>query len=144
MYLSAKHVEMSNRYLDDDSVRKAAESLGQKLFTHFRSKDGKVSSQVRNLQQITVSATRFADIEDFVKSQMGKNGEEAQAWRAIGEDVLKQLHQLREKAKLISEDEHLRLATRLHLARGWVRAVVGAYLFKKAMDELDRQGPGHD
>ena len=42
---------------------------------------------------------------------------------------------------LIVEDsrtqaEHLRLLLRLHLARGWVRGVVGAYLYAKAQKEM--------
>ena len=45
----------------------------------------KISSQVRNLQQISCSAPRFADIEDFVKNQMGKGDKNSKKWKAVGD-----------------------------------------------------------
>ena len=47
-----------------------------------------IRAQIRNLQQITCSATRFADIEDFVKNQMGKEGKDKPQWRNLGDNVL--------------------------------------------------------
>ena len=109
-------------------------SLGQRFFEQFGSDRGKVSTQVRNLQQITCSATRFADIEDFVKNQMGKGDKK---WMEVGNDVLKQLSQLRDRSEKIAEDADDRMAVRLRLARGWVRAVVGEYLYRLAQQQME-------
>ena len=108
--------------------------LGEKLFTQFRSEKGNASTQVRNLQQIACSATRFADIEDFVKNQMGRGD---QKWKAVGNDVLRQLSRLRKHSEAIDADDANRMAFRLRLARGWVRAVVGDYLYRLALDQMD-------
>ncbi len=77
---------------------------------------------MRNLQQMAVSATRFADIEDFIKSQMGRKTGAYKAWRAVGYDALKQLEKLRDQAKTIATDQEQQHQLRLQLARGWVRA----------------------
>ena len=64
--------------------------LGERFFEVFDydRRSNHISTQIRNLQQITCSATRFADIEDFVKNQMGKKmGKEAK-WRELGDKVL--------------------------------------------------------
>ena len=113
-------------------------SVPQKIFDIFQSKNERVSSQVRNLQHITLSALRLADIEDFVKNQMGKSTGESSNWRAIGEDILNHLDQLRVKAReFIPNGNPIdQLQLRLYLARGWVRAIVGAYLFQKAIAEM--------
>lgn len=143
--LSAELVQQADSFLDMDEQHKAFEQLGQKLFHAFGTdKEGRISTQVRNLQQMAVSATRFADIEDFVKNQMGKekkdNANRPGPWHRIGDDILDQLTKLREQANRMTTDEGQRLLLRLHLARGWVRAVVGAYLYAKAQKEME---PGH-
>jgi hypothetical protein len=84
-----------------------------------------------------VSATRFADIEDFVKNQMGRNAGPYREWRQVGDTILQQLRELRKAADQFTPDPGQRLLLRLHLARGWVRAVVGAYLYAKAHKEME-------
>lgn len=136
--LTPELLQAANTFLDTDQQHQAAERLGRRLFETFGvDKEGRVSSQVRNLQQISVSATRFADIEDFVKNQMGRKAGAYQEWRKVGNKILKQLGELREQAKRSANDEGQRLLLRLHLARGWVRSVVGAYLYAKAQEELE-------
>ena len=108
-------------------------TLGKELFTQFGSDKGKISTQVRNLQRIACSARRFADIEDFVKNQMGKGNRN---WRALGRDVLQQLGQLRDYSQTLADDSEDQLAVRLRLARGWVRTVVGEYLYQLALKEM--------
>ncbi len=122
-YLDEKHDEFS--------------TLGKRFFCQFRSDKEKISSQVRNLQQIACSAPRFADIEDFVKNQMGKGNEK---WRAVGPDVLKTLARLRTISEELTDDQYDRMALRLRLARGWVQAVVGEYLYRLALKEMEK-GP---
>ena len=119
-------------YLDENHERFSA--LGGKFFEIFRSDKGRISTQVRNLQQIACSATRFADIEDFVKNQMGKGDKK---WMALGNDVLKQLARLRKLSQDLTEDEYDRMALRLRLARGWVQAVVSEYLYRLALQRMD-------
>ena len=75
--LSSELIRKVDRYTDEHhgtftSLR------GRKFFRQFGA-DNK--TQVRNLQQIACSATRFADIEDFVKNQMGKGNKH---WKALG------------------------------------------------------------
>ena len=97
-----------------------------------------ISAQIRNLQQITCSATRFADIEDFVKNQMGKEmGKEAK-WRELGDNVLAQLKTLRRKSEQLDNDPINQMALRLRLARSWVRAVVSEYLYRVARDQIGK------
>jgi hypothetical protein len=93
---------------------------------------------VRNLQHVAVSATRFADIEDFVKNQMGRKAGAYREWRRVGDDILRQLGELRKAADGFVTDDGQRLLLRLHLVRGWARAVVGAYLYAKAQKEMEQ------
>ena len=106
--------------------------LGAQFFNKFGSDRGK--TQVRNLQQIACSAVRFADIEDFVKNQMGKGNRD---WKAVGDEVLKQLRQLRCYSEEIATDADDRMVVRQRLARGWVRAVVGEYLYRLARSQME-------
>lgn len=118
-------------YLDEKHDEFA--ELGELFFAKFRSDSGKISTQVRNFQQIACSATRFADVEDFVKNQMGKGDSK---WKAVGREVLVQLERLRHDSQTIADDDADRMAVRLRLARGWVRAVVGDYLYRLALEQM--------
>lgn len=118
-------------YLDENHEKFS--SLGRRFFDEFGSDKGKISTQVRNLQQIAGTATRFADVEDFVKNQMGKGDRK---WMALGNDVLKQLTRLRKFSQDLAADEYDRMALRLRLARGWARAVVSEYLYRLALRRM--------
>ncbi len=136
--LSLDLVNQADRFLDTEAQQKRAQELGDALYDAFLpDKTGRISTQIRNLEQVVVSATRFCDIEDFVKNQMGREGDAAQKWRDVGGRVLDDLHKLRAKAQELAGNEAERLLLRLHLARGWIRSVVGAYLYKKAMKQLE-------
>ena len=87
--------------------------------------------------KLPVSATRFADIEDFVKNQMGKEDKDKQQWRKLGDDVLKGLKELRDKTCELDADPNNQMALRLRFARGWVRAVVSQYLYRVARDQME-------
>ncbi len=137
--LTPELLQAADGFLDTDEQHGAAVKLGRCLFETFGAdKEGRVSTQVRNLQQMAVSATRFADVEDFVKNQMGKKTGPSREWREVGDEILKQLEKLRAEANQLTADEGQRLLLRLHLARGWVRAVVGAYLYAKAQKEMEQ------
>src|SRR4051812_11700685 len=98
------------------------EKLGQQFHDVFDADRQKmISAQVRNLQQVVVSATRFGDIEDFVKNQMGKTTQSAQAWQRVGNAVLAQLETLAGVARELCPDAPgQQLQARLRLARSWV------------------------
>ena len=121
-------VRRADRYIDDSHEDFA--ELGQRFCEVFRHD----RTQVRNLQQIARSARRFADIEDFVKNQMGKG---TGKWPSIGEDVLKQLRVLRQASRTMSEDSVQQFLLRLHLARGWAYAVVSEYLYQVAHSQME-------
>ena len=130
-------IREADRYIDEHHEAFAA--LGGQFFDQFGSDRGKISTQVRNLQQLACTATRFADIEDFVKNQMGKGKDDGNAkrWRALGEEVLGQLSKLRRDSEKLDDSPASRMAFRLHLARGWVRAVVGEYLYRLALKQME-------
>jgi hypothetical protein len=67
---------------------------------------------------------------------MGKKSG-SDAWRKVGDEILKLIEQLRIEANRIATDEGQRLLLRAYLARGWVKAVVGAYLYAKAHEEMN-------
>lgn len=129
--LNSDLIREADRYIDERHETFTA--LGGRFFEQFDSDKGKISTQVRNLQQIACSATRFADIEDFVKNQMGKGDRK---WKTLGRDVLQQLRQLRNDSQELDADPANQMALRLRLARGWVSAVVGEYLYRVALDQM--------
>ena len=119
----------ADRYIDEH--HKTFVAIGKRFFDQFGSERGR--TQVRNLQQIACAATRFADIEDFVKNQMGKGNVE---WKSVGPAVLDQLSALRKCSDHLDADPANRMALRLRLARGWARAVVSEYLYCFAKKEM--------
>ena len=149
--LSNELIQKSDCYIDKN--HEVFSELGQCFFNTFGydKKNNRVSTQVRNLQQIACSATRFADIEDFVKNQMGKEDKDKRQWRKLGDNVLNGLKELREASKTLVPDDSTdesqlsksgvtQMAVRLRLARGWVRAVVSAYLYEVAFDQMHDGG----
>jgi len=120
--LNGDLIRRADSYIDEDKNHRVFSALGERFFDQFRSDRGRISTQVRNLQRIACSATRFADIEDFVKNQLGKGDKH---WRALGDDVLSQRSGWRDHSGKLDDDPARQMALRLRLARGWVRAVVG-------------------
>ena len=136
--LNSKLIQEIDRYIDEN--HETFSELGECFFEVFDydRRGNHISTQIRNLQQITCSATRFADIEDFVKNQMGKEmGKEAK-WRNLGDKVLAQLKTLRRKSEQLDNDPINQMALRLRLARSWVRAVVSEYLYRVARDQIGK------
>ncbi|MDE0012363.1 MAG: hypothetical protein OXU36_14525 [Candidatus Poribacteria bacterium] len=146
--LSNKLIQKVDSYIDNK--HKTFSKLGNCFFKEFSydKNNHRISAQVRNLQQITCSATRFADIEDFVKNQMGKEGKDKRQWRNLGDKVLTELKELRDTSQelvpddptdqsKLSESQMKQMAVRLRLARGWMRAVVSQYLYRVARDQME-------
>jgi len=132
--LNRELARQADHYIDDKHEDFA--ELGQRFFEAFGydHKANRLSTQVRNLQQIALSARRFVDIEDFVKNQMGKRRNK---WPAVGEEVLSQLRVLRRESRNMSGDRAQEFLLRLHLARGWVNVVVGEYLYQVAQSQME-------
>lgn len=124
-------IRKADCYIDDHHPEFAR--LGKQLFKAFGSDGGRISSQVRNLEQVAFSAIRLADVEDFVKNQMGR---QVGGWLRVGDVLLSCLRQLRQASETMAEDSGSRLLLRLRLGRGWVRAVVGEYLYRVALAEM--------
>ena len=127
--LNTELVDRVNRHIDER--HEAFVALGKRFVDQCGSDRGK--TQMHNLQQIACSATRFADIEDFVKNQIGKGN---QMWKTVGPKVLDQLSELRTWSDLIDDDPANRMAVRLRLARSWARAVVSEYRYGIAVKEM--------
>lgn len=118
--------------------------LGDRLIEVFPPQGDRISTQVRNLQQIVTTSTRFSDIEDFVKNQMGKGRGQNHAWQQIGDEILEVLRRLRAVVARQpggspdqAADPELALDFRLRLARGWVRAVASQYLYRFALRQMN-------
>ena len=127
--LNTELASKADRYIDENHMTFVA--LGKCFVDQFGSDRGR--TQVHNLQQIACSATRFADVEDFVKNQIGKgNG----MWKSVGPAVLDQLSELRTWSDRLDDDPANRMALRLRLARSWTRAVVSEYLYRLATKEM--------
>ena len=139
--LNSKLIQQVDLYIDEN--HKMFSELGNLFFDVFGydKRNDRISTQIRNLQQITCSATRFADIEDFVKNQMGKEEKKEARWKKVGDSALKKLKELRGKSQDFDSDSAKQMALRLRLARGWVRAVVSQYLYRVACDQM---GIEHD
>ena len=146
--LSNKLIQEVDSYIDNK--HKTFSELGDRFFLEFGydKRNSRISTQIRNLQQISCSATCFADIEDFVKNQMGKENKDKPQWRKLGDTVLQELKALRDTSQELvpddptdqsksSELQMKQMAVRLRLARGWVRAVVSQYLYQVARDQME-------
>ena len=142
--LNEKLIRKADLYIEVN--RQPFLKLGRRFFEKFGydEKKNTIRAQIRNLENITCSATRFADIEDFVKSQMGKEPKDKNEWKALGSEVLQQLRQLRKKSEELDADPYIQMALRLRLARSWVRAVVSEYLYQVARDQMTRREEAND
>jgi len=128
-----------------DTNHESFAKLGDRLFEEFKPSEDSKRSQVRNLEQIATSATRFVDVEDFVKNQMGRGRASSEPWQHVGDEILAQLSTLRDvQAGLPAGPQgqpappEMQLQFRLRLVRGWVRAVVSQYLYRTATRNLEQ------
>lgn len=97
-------------------------------------------TQVRGLENLIVSTTRFSEIINYIKNQMGKKNRE---WNKVvqltvgenkvGQILLDQLAEIETAANQIIIEYHndpaIKLEIKLRLARGWARQVVTHYLY---------------
>lgn len=118
-----------------ESYYEVGKETGNKLYQTFG--DEKKKTQVRNLENIIYSTTRFSEIKNFIKNQMGKS-KKGEGWlklidrnKALGEYLLERLDELERKASEIGGGgDALMLETKLRLARGWIRQSASHYTFR--------------
>lgn len=92
---------------------------------------GMKNNQVRGLENIIVSTTRFSEILNYVKNQAGKEKNDNQ-WRTVAPTILAQFDELEEKAfQMADENASERLQIKLQLVKGWARQMVAHYLYEK-------------
>jgi hypothetical protein len=89
------------------------------------------TSQVRGLENLIVSTSRFSEIINYIKNQAGKDTKN-KSWTGFAEDMLHQLKNLENKAwEIGGTDAEAVLEIKLKLARGWAKQVVSHYLYEK-------------
>jgi len=121
--LSAKTLKSIDLFLED-YYPKASEA-GEKISACRMDK-----TQVRGLENLIVSATRFSEVINYIKNQVGKEREKNK-WKEVGPMLLSQLQDIEIKAGDIAGDNPMeRLDVKLRLLRGWARQVVAHYLYK--------------
>lgn len=139
----AQLARLVDEYLDRHTFANTGRLLWEALATG--ADDG--MSQLRSLQNTVYSATRFSDIIDFIKNQMGKESLKNRRWtrnlegQMVGAQLLAQLDRLKADAaglaaQLGQDPDHPYLGTfpvALRLARGWMRQVAAHYLYCKAL-----------
>lgn len=111
-----------DRFLDE--YYETAQNAGKAL------KDaGLQNTQVRGLENIITSATRFSEILSYIKNQAGKDKANG-PWVRVAELLLNQLQALEAKAQELGQgDFDKMLQIKLKLARGWAKQIVTHYLY---------------
>jgi hypothetical protein len=92
-------------------------------------------TQIRGLENIIVSTTRFSEIVNYIKNQAGKERKDKQ-WGNMAPQMLSTLDTIERKAEEITTDPADRLEVKLRLARGWARQVVAHYLYEDSLREV--------
>jgi hypothetical protein len=96
-------------------------------------------AQVSGLRGITVSARRFVEIEDWLLGRIGRSN----SWRdsgpqqgqPVGERLLGELRELRERAKALNEGEWVPVA--LYMAQAWARRLDASYMYHRTPETDD-------
>lgn len=99
-------------------------------------------AQVRGLETLTATTSRFSEIINYVKRQTGKDTKNE--WTKLGPKLISQLEDLEKKAEELSKDNvDSCLDIKLLLARGWVNQVVCHYLYEKTINEDKKKSHGN-
>lgn len=92
------------------------------------------NSQIRNLQTMVLSATRFSEIINFIKNQAGKD--KKGQWSLAAPVLLEQLKLIEVKAREIGNLEPGKvLEVKIRMARGWVKQVVAHFLYASSIKQ---------
>lgn len=116
-------------------VTKAIDRFLEELYENGNTKEAGLkmaesdmkNTQIRGLENLIVSTTRFSEIINYIKNQVGKNRTE---WQTVGPILICQLEKIEAKAvEIAAEDLSVRMEVKLRLARGWARQVVAHFLY---------------
>jgi hypothetical protein len=117
-----------------ESMVVESQQMGEELYRAFEKK----ITQIRGLERLIVSTTRFSEIRNYVKNQAGRETGSSKPWKLVAEALLRQLAKLEGKAiEIGGADNGAVMDAKLRLARGWGRQVVAHYLYTAA-----RKGAG--
>ena len=88
-------------------------------------------AQIRNLETIITSVTRFSEVINYIKNQAGKDkSRKDKTWILIAPLLLGQLEQLEKKAsQMANNNPEILLDIKMRLARVWAKQVVAQYLY---------------
>lgn len=90
------------------------------------------NAQIRGLEKVITSVSRFSEIINYIKNQAGKEKKEKK-WSEISTLLLEQLDLLEARAIELGENNPAKtLDIKMRLARGWAKQVVAHYLFTKS------------
>jgi len=91
-------------------------------------------TQIRGLETIVASSTRFSQILNYIKNQAGKDRKKK--WSETAPLLLKQLDQLEAFANGMAQDNPAAiLEIKMRLARGWAGQVAAHYLYTASQKE---------
>lgn len=118
--------------LGRDTLRKIDQRVDSDEFLHLARNvadkaNGLNDTQIRNLQNVVNSTTRFSEIMNYVKAQTGRHKE----WEHLGPEIVKSLDKIDEYAGKIVGAEQDRGEVRLKLSRLWVKIVVAEFLYRE-------------
>ncbi|QTA92056.1 hypothetical protein [Desulfonema magnum] len=86
------------------------------------------TTQIRGLETLVTSASRFSEIINYIKNQAGKD--KKGKWLKIASLFLEQLEQIEHKSNEMSRgNPEAALEIKMKLARGWAKQVVAHYLY---------------
>jgi hypothetical protein len=117
-----RHIDLFlEEYYESGKTQEIAEVLVQ---------DKMNKNQVRGLENIIVSTTRFSEIINYIKNQIGKQGRSQ--WQNAGPTMLRHLTEIEQKAGELSGDNPAeKVEIKLRLARGWAKQVAAHYYYAR-------------
>ncbi|MDM8539430.1 hypothetical protein QUF70_21965 [Desulfobacterales bacterium HSG17] len=115
----SREIDLFLEEIYDDS-KKAGEEMAEV---------GLGKAQIRGLETMILSTTRFSEIMNYIKNQAGKDNK--MKWAIVAPGLIKRLEKLEEKAEELGKnDPSLCLAIKMKLARGWEKQVISHCLYQ--------------
>ena len=126
--LSSETLDAIDYYLEELFESKKTENLGNRM-----KGVGLKQTQIRGLETLIVSTTRFSEIINYVKNQTGKDfarKPDKQTWAQFGSIILDHLNEIQVRAQeIVGDKKEEKMEVKLRLANGWARQVVASYLY---------------
>ena len=125
MPLSRETLKAMDVFLE--GIYPESQALGESL-----ARVGLKNTQIRNLETLVASTTRFSEIINFVKNQAGKESGREKKWRQVAPEMLTRLVGIETQAHALGQGDNAAIMEiKLRLARGWAKQVVAHYLYRK-------------